>query len=90
MRTTSRHRTQHGRLKTLAALLVLAVFGGVAYLFWSGAGPLPDPEGCSVTVGGVEVELDTEQAENAATITAIAVRRGLPARAASIAIATAF
>ena len=68
----------------------MAVFGGVAYLFWSGAGPLPDPEGCSVTVGEVKVDLDTEQAENATTIAAIAVRRGLPARAVSIAIATAF
>ena len=36
------------------------------------------------------VDLSTEQAENAATIVAVAVRRGLPARAASIALATAF
>jgi hypothetical protein len=82
--------SERGRFKTITALLVLAVFGGVAYLFWSGAGPLPDPEGCSVKVGEVEVDLDTEQAENATTIAAIAVRRGLPARAVSIAIATAF
>ncbi|HET7691001.1 MAG TPA: hypothetical protein VFK41_11500 [Nocardioidaceae bacterium] len=88
MRTT--RRTQHGRLRTVAALGVLAIFAGVGYLFWSGAGPLPDREGCAVTVGGVDVELSTEQTENAALITAIAVRRGLPARAASIAIATAF
>jgi hypothetical protein len=36
------------------------------------------------------VELSTTQAENAALIAAIAVRRGLPARAASIALAAAF
>jgi hypothetical protein len=36
------------------------------------------------------VDLSTEQAENASTISAVAVRRGLPARAASIALATAF
>ncbi len=69
---------------------MLAVVAGLVYLFWSGAGPLPDPEGCNVKVGEVEVEIDTEQAENATLITAVAVRRGLPARAVSIAIATAF
>jgi hypothetical protein len=81
------------RTRTLVATsvaLVLALAAGVGYLFWSGAGPLPDPEGCSVTVADVEVGVDTEQAENAATIAAVAVRRGLPARAVSIAIATAF
>ncbi|QLQ11747.1 MAG: hypothetical protein HZY75_05880 [Nocardioidaceae bacterium] len=68
----------------------VVVLGAVGYLFWSGAGPLPDPEGCEVTVGDLTVSLDTEQAEHAATITAIAVARGLPARAASIALATAY
>ncbi|MFT4008491.1 MAG: hypothetical protein QM655_00460 [Nocardioidaceae bacterium] len=68
---------------------MLAV-AGVWYLFRTGAGPLPDPEGCTVTVGEVTVDLDTEQAANAATIAGIAVARGLPARAASIALATAY
>ncbi|TWG91180.1 hypothetical protein L615_008200000030 [Nocardioides sp. J9] len=45
---------------------------------------------CTVTVGGHTVEVSGEQAENASLITAIAVRRGLPARAASIALATAY
>lgn len=49
------------------------------------------PDGdCTATVGDHTVEVSGEQAENAALITAIAVRRGLPARAASIALATAF
>jgi hypothetical protein len=39
-------------------------------------------------VGGQGQELATDQAANAALITAVAVRRGLPARAASIALAT--
>lgn len=47
-------------------------------------------EGCSATVDGTTVVLDPEQAENAALITAIAVRRGMPARAATIALATAY
>jgi hypothetical protein len=41
-------------------------------------------------VGGHEVTLSTEQSENAALIAAIGVRRGLPARAVSIALATAY
>jgi len=55
-----------------------------------GVGPFPDPEGCTVEVGDVVADLSTEQAENAATIAAVGVRRGLPARAVSIALATAY
>ena len=84
-------RGEGGRIRLLLALLVVvAVAGGVGLLFRLGAGPFPDPEGCQAEVGGVEVSLATTQAENASLITAIAVRRGLPARAASIALATAF
>jgi hypothetical protein len=57
---------------------------------YRGVGPLPDPEGCRVEVGEVSVGLSLEQAENAALIAAIGIRRGLPARAASIALATAY
>ena len=64
--------------------------GGLIVLFDRGIGPLPDPEGCHAAVGQVSVDISTEQAENAALISAIAVRRGMPARAASIALATAF
>jgi len=66
------------------------VVAGLAVLFDRGVGPLPNPEGCTARVGGVVVDLSTEQAQNAAMIAAVAVRRGLPARAASIALATAF
>ncbi|BCW67840.1 hypothetical protein NicSoilB4_26030 [Arthrobacter sp. NicSoilB4] len=41
------------------------------------------------TAAGGTAELATDQAANAGLITAVAVRRGLPARAASIALATA-
>jgi len=68
--------------------LVLAVVAGMAFL--TGAGPLPDPAGCRAVVQGREVELTTEQSENAALIVALSVRRGMPARAASIALATAY
>lgn len=51
---------------------------------------LGGPEGCTATVDGRSVELSLEQAENASLIAAISVQRGLPARAASIALATAY
>lgn len=44
---------------------------------------------CATSVGGVEYTLDPEQAGNAATISAVAVGRDLPARATTIALATA-
>jgi hypothetical protein len=81
------------RRRTTAILAVLAVTaaGAVGYVAWrEGVGPLPDPEGCTASVGGHTVDISTEQAENAALIAAVAEKRGLPARAVSIAIATAF
>jgi hypothetical protein len=72
----------------LAVLVAVGVAGFL--LVRSGAGPLPDPERCTARVGGVDVGLSTTQAENASLIAAVAVRRGLPARAVSIALATAF
>jgi hypothetical protein len=46
-------------------------------------------ESCTATAGSTSARLDPEQAVNAGTITAVASRRGLPARAATIALATA-
>jgi hypothetical protein len=76
----------------LVLLTVVAVVGAGA-LVWGLAGGVRWPwteERCTVTVNGHTVELSVEQAENAALISAIAVRRGLPPRAASIALATAY
>ncbi len=78
------------RLRLLLLLVVLAVVAGVGVLSWRGTGLLPEPEGCTATLGGREVRLSTEQAENASLISALGVRRGLPARAVSIALATAY
>lgn len=44
---------------------------------------------CAVTAAGVTLHFTPEQTRHAATITALAVKRGLPARAATIALATA-
>ena len=78
------------KLRYLALLVVVAVIAVVAVATWRGSGPLPDPEGCTATLDAQRVQLSTEQAENATLIAAIGVRRGLPARAVSIALATAY
>jgi hypothetical protein len=78
------------KLRYLVFLVVVAVVAGVGVAIWRGSGPLPDPEGCSVSLDGHRVDLTTEQSENATLIAAIGIRRGLPARAVSIALATAY
>lgn len=79
------------RTRVLVFLAVLLVVGGIgAAMFRGGVGPLPDPESCRARVGGVVVDLTPEQAHNATLISALGVRRGLPARAVSIAFATAY
>ena len=81
---------RRGAKAALLGLALLIVIGAIGLALWKGAGPLPDPEGCTASVDGHEVTLTTEQSENAALIAAIGVRRGLPARAVSIALATAY
>jgi hypothetical protein len=76
--------------RIVGGLAVVTVVAGVGVAVKLGLGPLADPEGCTATVAGREVALDTEQSENAALIAAIAFQRGLPARAVSIALATAY
>src|SRR3954451_8626275 len=71
-------------------LAIVAVVAAVTVAVWRGTGPLPDPPGCSAAVAGHAVDLAPDQATNAALIAAIGVRRGLPARAVSIALATAY
>ena len=78
------------RTRSLVFLAVLAIIAGVGVAIWRGTGPLPDPEQCSALVGGHKVALSSEQGRNAALIAAIGVQRGLPARAVSIALATAY
>ena len=72
--------------------LVMALVVGVAIRWWEGHGtamfPLPQ-NGCVATIGGTTAQLDLEQSYNAAIIAGVAVQRGLPPRAVSIAFATA-
>ena len=71
-------------------VLVLGVGLGIAWLGKKGFNPLPAPEQCTAHAGESTVVLDLEQARNAAIIAGVAVRRGLPARAVTIALATAY
>ena len=66
----------HETFRNLVFLVVLVVVVGVGVAFWRGSGPLPDPEGCSVTLDGHRVDLSTEQAENATLIAAIGISAG--------------
>jgi hypothetical protein len=73
------------------SVFALAVGGGALWLSGKSVGPLlPPREQCLATANGATVALDLEQAESAAIIAGVAVRRGLPARAATIALATAY
>ncbi|MEE6273047.1 hypothetical protein [Georgenia wangjunii] len=74
----------------LGILLVLALAAGavVAVLTW--VVPARVSDDCTVTLAdGTSATLDADQADNAALIAAVAVRRALPARAVTIALATA-
>jgi hypothetical protein len=72
-------------------VVVLAIGAGVHWLSGKGVGPLlPPTEQCLATVNGTTVVLDLDQAQSAAIIAGVAVRRGLPARAVTIALATAY
>ncbi|MGI8887981.1 MAG: hypothetical protein ACR2GB_03260 [Nocardioidaceae bacterium] len=72
-----------------AVALALVAVGGI-YAFRQGVGPLADPTRCTATTAERSVALSTEQAENASIIAAVAQRRNLPARAVTIAFATAY
>ena len=75
----------------LVGVAALGIVAAVGYAVLRGTDSLfPASEECEVQVDGHRVELTVEQAENAALITAISIRRGMPARAASIALATAY
>ena len=80
-------------LRTAAVAVVVAIGAVVTAVVLVDRGGVPsilDTNGCTAEVGGHTVEIDLEQAENAALIAAVSIQRGLPARAASIALATAF
>ncbi len=80
-------------LGIIAGVVALALVGGAVFVvsqldFFDLDDS--DDEFCEAKVNGDVARLGLEQAENASLIAAIGVRRDLPARAVSIALATAF
>ena len=74
-----------------AAVAVVGLLAGLGwYAVRHDVVPFLAPDQCTAEVGGHAVVLDPSQARYAGLITAIAVERGLPARAASIALAAAY
>ncbi|MFC0629164.1 hypothetical protein [Kribbella deserti] len=74
----------------LLTVTAVAAAGAMAWLGSEGIGPVPLREQCLAKSASAEVELDLDQARNAAVIAGIATRRGLPVRAVTIALATAY
>ncbi len=92
--TGGRDRRRRGLRRGAVLLAVTGLVGSGAWLGWRGSLgslPLEVPLGdsCTATANGTGTDVTPERAGNAAVIAAIAVRRGLPARAATIGIATA-
>ncbi len=69
--------------------LILVLVGGAGYLALNSFRTNFGEPSCRATALGKSETFTPEQSANAATITAIALKRGLPARAATIANATA-
>jgi hypothetical protein len=77
------------RLVVLLLALALVAGGVYASVFFVQRSETLVSERCIAVVGGGTAELAPDQAVYASLITAVAVQRGLPPRAASIALATA-
>ncbi|GGR51688.1 hypothetical protein J2S40_000564 [Nocardioides luteus] len=70
------------------AIVIALVFAGLRLLGVGVSGiPVLSRESCTVTAASESYDLTSKQAENASAIAAQAVRRGLPARAASVVLA---
>lgn len=84
-------RSRRRRRSVLVLLVLLALVGGGLWLAATSIdrSQLLVRERCTAVVGPETFELAPDQAANAALITGISMQRGLPARAASIALATA-
>jgi hypothetical protein len=81
-------------LGCLAVALALVIAAGVGAFWWLRARnltePVPGQQRCVATADNTSTVVDLEQAHFASIIAGVSVRRGLPSRAASIALATAY
>ncbi len=85
-----RRRRSSARWAAAGLVLVIVAGLGAAWIWLRGSlVGVPLREHCLATTSTSIADLDPEQAGNAALITALAMKRRLPARAATIALATA-
>ncbi|WP_028050938.1 hypothetical protein [Cellulomonas sp. URHD0024] len=93
MSARRRRRAGSARRTGCAVLVALAFLalgvGGVVWFLTRTHPPAPFADRCDATVDGQTWSLSTTQAENAALIAGLGVQRELPARAVTIALATA-
>lgn len=83
--SAARRRRRSVVVLVVVALLATAGWFGARFLYTSVVNPT-----CTITAGGMTESFDPEQTANAALIAALAVKRKLPPRAATIALTTAF
>jgi hypothetical protein len=80
-----------GALGVVLALLIALGVGAFLYLRnRGGTEPIPGQERCVASAADQSVAVDLDQAHYASIIVGLSVRRGLPPRAASIAMATVY
>ena len=87
--TIGQGRRRRRWIGRLALLVIVAIVGGAGYYGYTTLTTNFGQPSCRAVALGHEVLFSPEQTANAATITAIALKRGLPARAATIGNATA-
>jgi hypothetical protein len=87
----TRHRDGRRRrwVAPVTILVVLGIVAGSFYAVWTKLQSELFSPSCTATASGSSVTFSPEQVANAALVAAISDKRGLPPRAASIAIATA-
>lgn len=74
----------------IGALVIGLIWAAVVVWSQRTQQPLPMADQCRASLDGATVTLTPEQAENAVIIASVALTRNLPARAVSIALATAY
>ena len=92
MRSTTTRVLGCFAIATIAFVLLIAA--GVGVFWWLRSRnltePVPGQQRCVATANDKSAVVDLEQAHYASIIAGVSVRRGLPARAASIALTTAY
>ena len=88
-RARGRERRRRRWVAPVGILVVLAIVAGSLVAVWNKLQSELFSPTCTATASGSSVSFSPEQVANAALIAAISDKRGLPPRAASIAIATA-